>query len=236
MKNLVILTGAGISKESGLNTFRDAADSYWNNYDPMEMCNINTWKRKEKKPKMLEWYNERRKKLLSVEPNHAHFVLAELEKFFNVIILTQNVDDLHERAGSSNVVHLHGELTKVTSSNNPFGEKFIQEKPLDEPIKIGEKISDGSQMRPYVVFFGEYPLHMDEANRLVKHADIFVVIGTSLAVYPAAGLIEKVPWGTPSFILDPGEFEEHQLYGFEHIKMKAVAGIDILKEKLLKLL
>lgn len=233
MKNLVILTGAGISKESGLSTFRDEKDSLWSKNNAKELASIWGWRKD--REKVLDFYNLRRKNLLSVEPNHAHYVLAELEKDFHVTIITQNVDNLHERAGSTSILHLHGELTKVTSCNNPNGKDFIREKPLDEPIEIGEKAPDGSQMRPFIVFFGENVPNITEAIRIAKHADIFVVIGTSLAVYPAAGLIEKVPWGTPSFILDPGEFEEHQLYGFEHIKMNAVAGIDILKEKLTKL-
>lgn len=183
---------------------------------------------------MLEFYNARRKNLLIVEPNHAHYVLAELEKDYNVSIITQNVDDLHERAGSTNVLHLHGELKKVTSSCNPQNAKCIVDKPLDEPILIGEKAADGSQMRPYIVFFGEQPPNMSKAKKNVKEADIFVVIGTSLHVKPASNLTSQklIPLGIPCFIIDPSENFGRDLYGFEHIKTTAVAGIDILKEKL----
>ena len=229
MKNLVILTGAGISKESGLSTFRDK-DGMWQNFDAKELASIQGYRLN--REKVLEFYNARRKNLLTVEPNHAHKVLAELEQEYNVSIITQNVDDLHERAGSSNVLHLHGELRKVTGSNNPNDPRCIIEKPLDEPIKIGEKAADGSQLRPFIVFFGENVPNMTTAKRIAKESDIFVIIGTSLAVYPAAGLIESVPWGIPCFIIDPGEFDPSMMYGFEQIKTTTVAGIDILREKL----
>ena len=137
-----------------------------------------------------------------------------------------------ERAGSTNVLHLHGELKKVTGSNNPNNPKCIVEKPLDAPILIGEKAADGSQMRPYIVFFGEDVPNMTIAKRIAEEADIFVVIGTSLQVYPASSLTDSVTWGIPCFIIDPGEFYEQALYGFKHIKTTAVAGIDILKEEL----
>lgn len=232
MKHLVILTGAGISKESGLSTFRDK-DGMWKNYNAEELASIQGYRHN--REKVLEFYNARRQNLLTVKPNHAHQVLAELEKEFQVSIITQNVDDLHERAGSTNVLHLHGELRKVTGSNNPNDPKCIVEKPLDEPILIGEKAVDGSQLRPFIVFFGENVPNMAKAKRIAKEADIFVIIGTSLVVYPAANLIESVPWGIPCYIIDPGEFYMENMYGFEQIKTTAVAGIDILKEKLAKL-
>lgn len=229
MKHLVVLTGAGISKESGLSTFRDK-DGLWQGMNPEEFASIQGYRKD--RAKVLEFYNARRKNLLTVEPNHAHKVLAELENKFVVSIITQNVDDLHERAGSTNVLHLHGELRKVTGSNNPNNSKCIVEKKLDEPIMIGEKAADGSQMRPFIVFFGENVPNMKQAEKIAKDADIFVVIGTSLQVYPAAGLKAFVPWKNPCFIIDPGDFSEQSLYGYEHIKTTAVAGIDILKEKL----
>ena len=229
---MVILTGAGISKESGLSTFRDK-DGMWKNYNAEELASIQGYRHN--REKVLEFYNARRQNLLTVKPNHAHQVLAELEKEFQVSIITQNVDDLHERAGSTNVLHLHGELRKVTGSNNPNDPKCIVEKPLDEPILIGEKAVDGSQLRPFIVFFGENVPNMAKAKRIAKEADIFVIIGTSLVVYPAANLIESVPWGIPCYIIDPGEFYMENMYGFEQIKTTAVAGIDILKEKLAKL-
>lgn len=229
MKKVVVLTGAGISKASGLSTFRDK-DGLWKDIDPMVLASISGYRRD--RSRVLQFYNERRKNLLSVEPNHAHRVLAELEKEYDVSIITQNVDNLHERAGSTHVLHLHGELTKVTGSNNPNNPKCIVEKPLDQPILIGEKAADGSQMRPFIVFFGEGVPNMTEARSICKEADIFVIIGTSLVVQPAASLVESVPGEIPCFIIDPGDFSEHDLWGFEHIKQTAVTGIDILKERL----
>ena len=229
MKHLVVLTGAGISKESGLSTFRDT-DGLWSNFDAMELASIQGWRRN--REKVLEFYNARRKKLLEVEPNHAHRVLAELEQDFKVTIITQNVDNLHERAGSTHILHLHGELTKVTSCNNPNGQAFIHEKPLDQPIEIGERAADGSQLRPFIVFFGEGVPNMTEACRLTEQADIFVIIGTSLSVYPAANLMNHAPRNADRFIIDPGSFAECQRLGFEHIRASAVAGIDVLKERL----
>lgn len=229
MKHLVVLSGAGISKESGISTFRDK-DGLWQNFNAQDLASIQGYRRN--REAVLDFYNARRQNLLTVEPNHAHKVLAELEKDYRVSIITQNVDDLHERAGSSNVLHLHGELRKVTGSNNPNDPKCIVEKPLDEPIQLGEKAADGSQMRPFIVFFGESVPNMKQAERIVKDADIFVIIGTSLQVYPAANLKESVPWKIPCYIIDPGDFWAEDIYGFEHIKTTAVAGIDLLKEKL----
>ena len=229
MKHIVVLTGAGISKESGLATFR-GKDGMWTHEEWVYLASTDALLNDTQK--CLDFYNYRRKQLSEVEPNHAHKVLAELEKEYKVSIITQNVDDLHERAGSTNILHLHGELRKVTSSNNPNDPKCIVEKPLDEPIKIGEKAADGSQLRPFIVFFGESVPKMGQAERIVQTADIFVIIGTSLQVYPAAYLKERVAWMIPSYIIDPGDFWAEVFYGFEHIKNTAVAGIDIFKEKL----
>ena len=228
MKHLVVLTGAGISAESGLSTFRDN-NGLWTKVNAEELASIQGYRKD--RPKVLAFYNERRKNLLNVHPNHAHMFLAGLEKEYKVSIITQNVDDLHERAGSTNVLHLHGELRKVTGSNNPNDARCIREMPLDQPINIGEKAADGSQLRPFIVLFGESVPNMTEAKHICKEADIFVIIGTSLVVYPAATLIESVPWKIPCYIIDPGDFYEQDLYGFEHIKTTAVAGVDILKEK-----
>ena len=229
MKHIVVLTGAGISKESGLGTFR-GKDGMWTNEEWVYLASTDALLNDTQK--CLDFYNFRRKQLSEVEPNHAHKVFAELEKEYKVNIITQNVDDLHERAGSTNVLHLHGELKKVTSSNNPNDPKCIVEKPLEEPILVGEKAADGSQLRPFIVFFGESVPNMGQAERIVQTADIFVIIGTSLQVYPAAYLKERVAWMIPCFIIDPGEFWAEDFYGFEHIKTTAVAGIDIFKEKL----
>lgn len=229
MKKVVVLTGAGISAESGLSTFRDN-NGLWTKVNAEELASIQGYRKD--RAKVLAFYNERRRNLLNVQPNHAHMFLAELEKEYKVSIITQNVDDLHERAGSTSVLHLHGELRKVTGSNNPNDARCIHEMPLDQPINIGDKAADGSQLRPFIVLFGESVPNMTEAKRICKEADIFVIIGTSLVVYPAATLIESVTWKIPCYIIDPGDFYEQDLYGFEHIKTTAVAGVEILKEKL----
>lgn len=232
MKHLVILTGAGISAESGLSTFRDK-NGLWQNYNAKELASLSGYRNN--RAKVLEFYNARRKNLLTVQPNHAHQVLAELEKGYKVTIITQNVDDLHERAGSTSVLHLHGELRKVTGSMNPNDPKCIKEKPLGEPITIGEKAADGSQLRPFIVLFGEPVPNIQVAKGIVKQADIFVIIGTSLNVYPAAGLLQYVPRAAARFLIDPGEINACDALDYHHIKTTAVEGIDILKEKLLDL-
>ena len=173
--------------------------------------------------------------MFDAKPNHAHYVLAELEKEHDVTIITQNVDDLHERAGSTKVVHLHGELTKVTSSRDREDDRCIKYYPLNLPIYIGHKADDGSQLRPYIVWFGEYLRYMDEAKSLVKNADIFIVIGTSLVVYPAAGLVGYAHPEVPKYLIDPSEMEGHMPLGFKHIRAKATEGVDILLEELKKL-
>ena len=228
-QNIVVFTGAGISKESGIPTFRDM-DGMWKKYDAMKLASAAGFD--EDPEAVLEFYNARRRNLLEVQPNHAHLVLAELEKQHDVTIITQNVDDLHERAGSSRVLHLHGELRKVTSSVNRLDPDCIQDYPLDVPIRIGDKAADGSQMRPYVVLFGEKVPEMEVARDYVSQADIFVVIGTSLAVLPAAVLIDYVYNGTPKFVIDPNDIESCAALGFEHIQASASEGMKILLEKI----
>lgn len=228
-KNLVIFSGAGISAESGIPTFRDA-NGMWGKYDAMKLASIEGFK--EDPQAVLDFYNARRRNLLEVEPNHAHLVLADLEKQFDVTIVTQNVDNLHERAGSSRVIHLHGELSKVTSSRNRLSPENIKEYPLDVPIRLGDKAADGSQLRPYIVWFGEYVNNMDIAQHWVTKADVFVVIGTSLVVYPAASLVNYAPSGIPKFLIDPNEMRGGMPLGFQHIKAKAVEGVDELVMRL----
>lgn len=196
MKRLVILSGAGMSAESGIRTFRDM-NGLWEEYDVMEVASIEAW---HKNPELiLRFYNDRRKQMISCQPNRGHLLLAGLEKSFDVEIITQNVDDLHERAGSTNVLHLHGELTKARSSVDP---SLIYT--LDEPeMKMGDKCSKGSQLRPHIVWFGEEVPAMSKAVPLVESADYICVIGTSLNVYPAAGLINYAPASTPLFLIDP---------------------------------
>ena len=194
MKKLVVLTGAGISAESGLKTFRDS-DGLWEGYDINEVATPGAWR---KNPALvLDFYNMRRRNVRDAIPNAAHFGLAELEKFFQVQIITQNIDDLHERAGSTNVLHLHGEIFKMRSELDESPVYFIQ-----EDIRLGDKAPDGGQFRPHIVWFEEPVPLIAEAARLVHDADIFLIIGTSLAVYPAAGLIDFANPQIPKFIVD----------------------------------
>ncbi len=193
-KKLVVLTGAGISAESGLKTFRDS-DGLWEGYDVTEVATPRGWR---KNPQLvLDFYNERRKNVAEARPNAAHYGLAQLEKEYDVTIITQNIDDLHERAGSTKVLHLHGEIFKMRSERD---ETLITE--IKGDIKLGDVAEDGAQFRPYIVWFEEPVPKMEEAVHVVYTADIFVVVGTSLVVYPAAGLINYVELETPKFIVD----------------------------------
>lgn len=196
MKKLVVLTGAGMSAESGIRTFRDS-NGLWEEYEVMEVASIEGWY---KNPELiLRFYNERRKQMYSCEPNKGHQLLAELETSLEVKIITQNVDNLHERAGSTSVLHLHGELSKVKSSADPSLIYTIG----DKEIKMGDKCEKGSQLRPCIVWFGEEVPAMSDAIQIVESADILCIIGTSLNVYPAAGLLHYAPSGCPIFLIDP---------------------------------
>ena len=230
--NIVVLTGAGISAESGISTFRDK-NGLWENYDAMRLASIEGFI--DDPEAVLDFYNDRRWQLFDAKPNHAHYALAELEKQYDVTIVTQNVDDLHERAGSSKVIHLHGELTKVTSSRNREDDRCIKYYPLNLPIYIGHKADDGSQLRPYIVWFGEELRYIEEARQLVEKAEIFVVIGTSLVVYPAAGLVGYARRNIPKFLVDPSDMEGHMPYGFKHIKANATEGVDMLIDEIRKI-
>ena len=201
MKKLVVLTGAGMSAESGISVFRGGG-GLWDKY-PVEQ--VATPEGYAVNPALVtEFYNERRKQLLSVKPNKGHELVAELEKRFHVTVITQNVDNLHERAGSTEVIHLHGELTKVTSSFQPNNPNYIKElKPEEYEVKIGDKAGDGSQLRPFIVWFGEAVPMIETAIDYCEKADIFLIIGTSLNVYPAAGLLNYVPAGVPVYLIDP---------------------------------
>ena len=231
-QNIVVFTGAGISAESGIPTFRDS-NGMWNKYDAKKLASVAGFE--ENPQAVLDFYNARRRNLLEVQPNHAHIALAELEKKHDVTIITQNVDNLHERAGSTKVIHLHGELSKVTSSKNRLNPECIKEYPLDVPIKLGDKAIDGSQLRPYIVWFGEYLNTMEIAIDIVKYADIFVVVGTSLVVYPAAGLVDYAHPEVPKFLIDPSSMEGKLPARFKHIQANAVEGIDIFLNELEKL-
>jgi NAD-dependent deacetylase len=195
MKKVVVLSGAGISAESGIKTFRDA-DGLWEGYDVMEVATPQGWK---KNPALvLDFYNQRRKQAHTVEPNSAHYALAELEKQYDVTIVTQNVDNLHERAGSTKVMHLHGELFK---SRSTVDESLIYDITHSE-LKLGDKCEKGSQLRPHIVWFGEMVPMMEEATKIARKADIFIVVGTSLVVYPAAGLVDYAPRDAKIYVVD----------------------------------
>jgi len=196
MKKLVVLTGAGISAESGIKTFRDS-DGLWENYDVMEVASIEGWHKNQEL--VLEFYNQRRAQAMAAEPNEGHKALARLESYFDVHIITQNVDNLHERGGSTNVIHLHGELSKVRST---LDENLIYEWGGDS-IQLGDKCDKGGQLRPHIVWFGEAVPMMEIAARITHQADIFMVVGTSLNVYPAAGLLDFVGDSIPKYIIDP---------------------------------
>lgn len=221
MKNIVVLTGAGISAESGIKTFRDA-DGLWEGHDVMEVASPQGFA--QNKELVLEFYNQRRRQLLEVEPNAAHFALAELEKDHHVQIITQNVDDLHERAGSSNILHLHGELLKAQStkdSNLIFSWK--------KDITTTDKCPIGSQLRPFIVWFGENVPLITKAQELCEQADILVIIGTSMQVYPAAGLVDFVKLNTPIIYIDPKPAPIHNKSNLTVISKTAVeAKNDIL--------
>ena len=225
MKNLVILSGAGISAESGIKTFRDS-DGLWENYNVEDVASIEGWYRNPKL--MIDFYNERRRQLENSQPNKAHLIVKELEQYFNVTVITQNVDDLHERAGSSKIIHLHGELTKVCSEN---GKKCVEDIGY-KPIQYGDRAADGGLLRPFIVWFGEAVPMMDAAVEAVSQADILVVVGTSLNVYPAAGLLYYATPGTPVYVIDPKEVQPISRH-VEFIKEKATVGMQILKDKLL---
>ncbi|CAA7196502.1 SIR2 family NAD-dependent protein deacylase [Chryseobacterium potabilaquae] len=227
MKKLTILSGAGISAESGIQTFRDG-DGLWENHNVTDVASPEGWRKD--RALVLEFYNQRRRQLHEVKPNDAHQLIADLEKYFDVEIITQNIDDLHERAGSSKILHIHGELFKSCSCNN---KDLIYEQKND--INIGDKAEDGAQLRPFIVWFGEdVPLYQT-AREIVKEADILLVIGTSLQVYPAAGLIHEIKDDCLLIVINPNETGFG--YGQRAIVMKETAtkGVKLLYDKLLDL-
>ncbi len=218
MKKLVVFTGAGISAESGIKTFRDA-DGLWNNYRIEEVASPVAWSRD---PQMvLDFYNMRRKQLYEVEPNAAHDALVELEKDFDVEIVTQNVDDLHERAGSTKVLHLHGEMKKVRSTVDPSLVFTLD----GWELNLGDLCPKGSQLRPHIVWFGEEVPNIMIAGTIVRNADILVVIGTSLQVYPAAGLLHHAPHTIPKYLIDPNAEPDRYIMNLTVIREKATVGV-----------
>lgn len=227
MKKLVVLTGAGISAESGLKTFRDS-DGLWEGYDIREVATPGAWR---KDPALvLEFYNQRRRNVLDATPNSAHIGLAALEQHFQVTIITQNIDDLHERAGSTSIVHLHGEILKMRSEKNA---SLVY--PITGDMKQGDLAEDGAQLRPHIVWFEEPVPLIEDAAVLVAEADIVVVIGTSLVVYPAAGLIDLAGYTVPKFILDKKVPLVRGVHNLVRIEKPAGEGIAELTEHLLRL-
>jgi NAD-dependent deacetylase len=226
MKKLIILTGAGMSSESGIKTFRDSG-GLWEEYDVTEVATPMAWARN--RELVLRFYNERRRQLEGCQPNEGHTGLARLEKYFDVQIITQNIDNLHERAGSTKILHLHGELTKARSTVDPALIYDIGYK----DIIAGDTCEKGSQLRPHIVWFGEQVPMMDEAVNFTADADIFVVIGSSLNVYPAAGLMQFAPAKASLWLIDPGDVDIPINRKVEVIKEKAARGVTILTERLL---
>ena len=227
MKKLVVLSGAGVSAESGIKTFRDS-DGLWENYNVRDVADIEGWTRNKKL--MLDFYNERRRQLKDSRPNRAHEIIAELERWFDVTVVTQNVDNLHEKAGSSKVIHLHGELTKIRPEDRD--DSGIVDIGYRE-VNLGETDYRGVQMRPHIVWFGEAVPMMTPAIEAVSKADIFLIIGTSLNVYPAAGLFHYVSYGIPIYLIDPQPISIG--YGnFVQIREKATEGMRRLKEILIE--
>ncbi|MEP1304757.1 MAG: Sir2 family NAD-dependent protein deacetylase [Balneola sp.] len=224
-RKLVVLSGAGISAESGLSTFRDSG-GLWEGYDINKVATPEGWIRDPEQ--VLNFYNLRRSQSCKAQPNKAHIGLVELESEFDVQVITQNVDDLHERGGSTKVLHLHGELTKARSVNN---ENLILDIG-DKPIRLGDLASDGGQLRPHIVWFGEMVPKLEDAAKLVEQADILVVIGTSLVVYPAASLIHYASDNCKKYLIDPSNPELFSFEGWNHIKETATSGISKLIQDL----
>lgn len=226
-KKIVIFTGAGMSADSGVSTFRDA-DGLWENHRIEDVCTPEAWSRNPQD--VLDFYNARRAQLDQVKPNAGHCAVAELEKHFgDVVVVTQNVDDLHERAGSSQVIHLHGELRKARSERNP--EVIV---PASGPTRLGDFGPDGAQLRPHIVFFGEAVPEYERALQVVRDADLFVVIGTSLAVYPAAGLLYQIRPDVPVWLVDPRPAKVAIQNPLTVVTEGAAKGVPLLVKELIR--
>ena len=229
MKEITVLTGAGVSAESGVSTFRDS-DGLWENHKVEDVASIEGWYRN---PQLvLDFYNARRAQLFQVRPNSAHLAIAELEKDYKVTVVTQNVDNLHERAGSTKIIHLHGELTKVRPENccndrDGYSEETVFDIGADE-INIGDMAPNGAQLRPHIVWFGEAVPKIEAAIEAVEAADILLIVGTSLQVYPAAGLYRYAKMGTPIYIIDPKDVSVRD-GRLTHIKEVATKGMEVFK-------
>lgn len=227
MTKIVVFTGAGVSADSGISTFRDS-DGLWANYRIEDVCTPEALVRN--RAQVIEFYNIRRRELFSVEPNAAHRAIAELEQHFDVEVVTQNVDNLHERAGSTRVTHLHGELMKLRSERNP--ELIVPIEGWEQ--KMDARAEDGALLRPHIVFFGESVPMFDAATRIAASADVMIVVGTSLAVYPAASLVRYARAGVPVYVVDPGNPDVAMIRNpLTHIKARAAEGMPALAEKLI---
>lgn len=233
MKKIVFLTGAGMSVESGFRTFR-GNDGMWEDYPVEKIATHDGW---EANPTLVnKFYNELRRKLWTAQPNEGHKLISSLEKDYDVTVITQNVDNLHEKAGSTHVIHLHGELSKVCSSRDPYDQHYVKElSPENSDVPIGAKAGDGSLLRPYIVFFQESVPMIEPAAHEVAEADVLVIIGTSLVVYPAASLIGYAPRECPIYLIDPAEVDSASYRDITHIKKGASEGmrefVDILKKQ-----
>jgi NAD-dependent deacetylase len=227
MQTIVVMTGAGISAESGIRTFRDS-DGLWEEYRIEDVATFDAWKRNP--ALVLEFYNQRRRQLATVEPNTAHYALVKLEQKYKVQIITQNVDNLHERAGSTHILHLHGQLTQARSS---LDENLVIDIGYKD-IQPGDKCSRGSQLRPHIVWFGEAVPNIEVATQMTTKADIILVIGTSLNVYPAAGLLHYAPPHIPKYLIDPNAKESAMSRNLTILKEKAGIAVPELVEKWLK--
>ena len=227
MTKIVVFTGAGVSADSGISTFRDS-DGLWANYRIEDVCTPEALVRN--RAQVIEFYNIRRRELFSVEPNAAHRAIAELEQHFDVEVVTQNVDNLHERAGSTRVTHLHGELMKLRSERNP--ELIVPIEGWEQSLDA--RAEDGALLRPHIVFFGESVPMFDEATRIAAYADVMIVVGTSLAVYPAASLVRYARAGVPVYVVDPGNPDVAMIRNpLTHIKARAAEGMPALAEQLI---
>ena len=229
---IAVLSGAGISAESGIATFRDNG-GLWDKFDPMEVASIDGYYRN--RDLVMEFYNIRRKELETARPNDAHRIIADLEKDYIVTVITQNVDNLHERAGSTNIVHLHGELTKVRPEHGIYDDTYSEREVIDvryDPVVVGDKSVNGVQLRPHIVFFGEAVPKIDKAIDVIEDADILLIIGTSLQVYPAAGLYCYAKRDTPVYVIDPNDIAISGK-NIHHIKKVATEGMKELKNILI---
>lgn len=228
LEKIAIFSGAGVSAESGLKTFRDH-DGLWEEYSIYEVATPEAWEQNPER--VLEFYNRRRKQVIEAMPNAAHIAIAELEKHFEVSVITQNIDNLHEKAGSSNVIHLHGEILKAQSTLNPEHVYELQ----GETLVVGDFDEHGAQLRPHVVWFGEPVLEMEKARQKVKECDALIIVGTSLNVYPAASLIHLTKPHCLRYIIDPAQISLDHLKNLIYIKAKASEGMRVIVDKLQKI-